>query len=217
MKFQNIREFITLLDVCQHCGQPLSTKLSGKKTPNFLPKYNMDFGSTKFFNTMELDVDNAFKKSKATIYSSTLEDNHLIYQYEMSGQKHNILSIDIDTNQIVGDLDRVQKVFWDNYLALSRECNNKACIDSGKLTVYLSSLFVLERKALKLFPFFLNVELLSVAFNDKIFGLMTVGEINQTFLMASKEVIKKFPPFHLYKIKGSETICNKIQTLVNFS
>lgn len=221
MKFETVREFINLVDRCQHCGKEFTTEIVSKNSPMFSPSYTMTFDDTVFHDKDALRFRRAFKEKVPgdITYESVDEGKYLHFCYKMNEITHKILSIHKDTNNIIGDLDRIQKVFWDHKPVIRRQCYNMECLSKKCITLFEGTTLILERVHKKLFPFLLDHELLTIGHNDGIYGLATshAEYPNVTMLMSQHDTIKQLPPMDLYKIKGGQTIYNKIQTLINFS
>jgi len=218
MKFENIREFLELTKDCQFCGKPLGSRLKPKGTPNFLPRFNMTFEGTEFYDPMERELNNTFtnRRGPEITYGSKLEDDYFHFYYKFNSSLYKIFSINLDNNNLIGEKEKVQKVIWDHKLVVSRFCLDAEC-NHKNAYICDSSMLMMERVNKKLFPFFLAMEVLTITHNNNLYGLMTPYEMQATFLMARREVLKQVPLMALYKIQGRDNIYNKIRTLVNFS
>jgi|SRR5579885_2816300 len=218
MKFNTVRQFMELVPNCQYCGAKLQTSLKAKSAPNFLPRYKMNFDVTEFIDPFELELQNAFSShtGPSISYTSQQDEQFLHFCYKMDNREHKIFSVNVDTNELVGDRDRIQKVIWDHKLVFSRHCPDPNCTQKNAY-ICDSAPLVMERVGKKVYPFFIAMEVLFISHNDTQYGLMTPYEMQATFLMARRDVIKQLPLMNLYKIQGSENIYHKIKTLVNFS
>ncbi len=199
MKFKTIREYMNLVPNCEFCGGTMGLELESKQR-------NWSKGAITF--------------------SSGIVDNFLIFYYAFEGDKHFILSIDLDTNKVCGrSVDHIQKVFWDHELSIARQCSNKEC--AGKHGyVCQSSPLTLERKNIVILPFWNFLEGITVKFGAKKYSLVSSQMLNSTFLYChpleksfspEKNIIKNLPFMPLHNIKGKDNIINKIKTILVFS
>lgn len=235
MKFDTIRHFGDLVPLCPFCNTALKTELSPRLTPDFRPKYNMTFTDTTFYDPLFKSElmgvfgdqvskveDEEAKKRNTMVYTSTEDEDSITFQYEYLGRSHPIFSVAKDTNRIVGDLDRVQKVIWDHKIHLMRYCDSQECQEKGNRYLSETSLVVLERVSKRLCPFHLNLEMAAITPKQRMYGLITPynhAKNHKTLLVAinKNEIISQVPIIHLHNIKNGEVLTNKIQTLITFS
>lgn len=127
----------------------------------------------------------------------------------------NQISINIETNKILSDLDVAQKFIWKRPIALSLECVNEFC--SG---VYMMSTLpiALEINGQSIYSLKIKSEVLIVNINDTQYGLVNdYHKINTTKLVTLGEVLRELPLININRMNGEEFIANKIKTMLTFS
>jgi hypothetical protein len=217
MKFANIVEFENLKRNCEFCGSPLFTEFNPKKVPNIKPQYTMMFDTTLFAGVpgiSEVSPENQIS------YSSQDYQDIVSFYYDFQGRSNLIFSVEKQSNRIIGDLDKVQKVLWDNKLHLVRLCKSTTCAENGNQYYLESSMLVLERIDKRLYSFRPEIEMLAIRPKENSFALISpYNHKNKTFLVAveKSKIISQLPFMYLHRIKGGEVITNKIKTLITFS
>lgn len=205
--YHTIQELINRLECCAGCG-------------NFIVPY--------FYNSGKVNVsvgspEEMSKERVNLAYASKFSDNKLSLCWILHPNELNtILEVDILTNKVSGELERIQNVFWTNTLSLFRYCNNKAC-----KTRYMSesSPLYLERKAMKILPFHLSLEGYFYLREDASgLFLFNSSEMltnkNKTVLASysenavSADVISHLPRIDFSSIKSG--IDKKIKTIITF-
>lgn len=209
MRFNSIAEFMAFTPKCPLCENPLATLFSSKGCP--VPSYyrNIDLENITFYR---------YDQDKNITYSSKLVGENLNFNYniESIGSRDNIIiSVDINTGKISGEVDRVQKVFWDHGLSILTGCSNEECKLQGYMcrTVPLS----LERKKCRVCPFQIEVEALHILINDRRYALSSTKGEDSTILVEGGNIIKVLPRMNLRAITGKNNILNKIKTILVFS
>lgn len=217
MRFNNIKEFENFKIDCEFCGSDMSTELLRKKTPSY-KHYSLDFTSI-----IPSDSKSDFLRELSGEYNMSYAtqdyQNDLVFQYELLGRSHSILSIDKINNEVSGELDKVQKVMWDHELHVLRTCHNPVCSEKGRHYISEGTKLVLERVNKKICPFRLEAEMLTIEHRGKTYGLLSAYDRQETILFTLNEnkIIHRLPFMHLHKIRGGEVIFNKIKTLLVFS
>jgi len=217
MKFGSIQEFMDLVPKCEHCGWVLGTFIKSKNIPTHAHGYTMGFDKTTFDDPFNIQLNAAFTDTSQVTYHSIEDMKFLHFCYKINESLNPIFSIDKTTNAVKGDRDKIQRVIWDHKPVIRKQCINDECHSLKRNYIYEGSPMVLERVNQRIYPFFLDTEVLTIGYNDSVYGLMTTYENRTTYLMAQHAMIKQLPETPLYRIKGSETIYNKIKTLINFS
>lgn len=221
MRYDTIREFMSLKADCEFCSQPLSTRIISRNVPNHLPSFIMDFNDSKFFNGFELVANQMIKDMKdipQISYHSAIDGDEIGFFYKFKDTVRMIYSVNVDTNKISNiTVDRMQRIVWDHKPLIIRNCNTKSCQDIKQGYACESTALHLERKSNRFLPTSLDIEVLSIGFRDKTYMLSSSKSLNGTFLVCKSEVIKKLPFMPLYPIKGADNITNKIKTIITFS
>jgi hypothetical protein len=146
-----------------------------------------------------------------------MTDNLLNFHYEFTGDwtQHLIFSVDIDTNKIIGDVDKVQKVIWDNELSLKRACPNEDCEMQGYFCE--TERLYLERKANKILPFQIEMECLNAIIKGNRYMLANnLGDEKTSLFSYNTGMVAQLPHMDLHAITGKNNIVNKIQTILVF-
>lgn len=220
--FRNIREYSELYSECQFCGKALTTRISGQYQPTDL-SYHMDFDQTSFTTSLERDINHIISKLGDTPKLRFLSEeypNSLTYFYTINNTNYPILSIDKDTSKVTGNIDNMQRVFWDHKLSIIRICDSQECKDPMRGYVSDTKELVLERKQGIIYPFYFKIEALHVNLGDKKYALSSMYELKRTYLMSLDrgiDLMQPLPFMNLYKIKGGETIIQKVKTILVFS
>lgn len=221
MTKMSIREFMSLVQECQFCGQPLTTRLIGKSVPNHHPQYDMDFDGTEFYDEAQRLAAQLMKRlgdEPQISYLSGFGNNELRYYYQLGQTVRPILSIDIDTGKISGNsVENIQNVIWDHKLVLTRHCNSEICKPLKQGYVCESSPLYLERKKCAIIPTSIETEVYSIKIRDKVFSLMSSPGLKGTFLVTGGELIQELPHMPLHRLRGADVITNKIKTIITFS
>jgi hypothetical protein len=211
---------MNLLPVCDFCGAPIGTQLEGRNTPDFAQAYRMDFNRTSFgYDMADISEDlldiMGDAKDKIT-YVSDVTDNLINFYYSIDGNKHPILSINIDNNKVIGSADRVQKVIWDHKLAVSSVCMSKDCKYGY---VNESTPIYLERKGGTIFPLDISLEAYTAEINGKNYMLTSSLDYGKTVIYSceNEKFVTQLPFMYLYTIRGKDNIINKIKTYMVFS
>ena len=204
----NIKEFIQLRDKCMFCGSFMHYKLISDHKPNFRVQ---QYAANNWHYLYDTYVPNNREQYEAT-YTSLIENDKLTFYYEFNNRKCLILSIDINTGKIYGELDKIQKVLWDHTLHLAGSCLNSNTHKESEYRCFSTPL-VLERKNSVIMPIDLYAELLT---HNK-FHLGTDYEHKRTNLMNDNFfTIKTLPLIEQYKIVDGETAIQKIKTILVF-
>lgn len=214
IKLNNIREFIDLVNHCQFCDNNLNLTIQHESVPTGA-RYVMDFNDTTFESKLGASIrtfDRSFKGSSITYYSE-FNDPKLSFSYMLNNKSYEIFSVNVDTNEVNGDLDKIQKVIWDFKLLLERTCiQNK-----DKRYLIKTTPLVLERRSKKICPMFVHSEICRIEQDEKEYVIVTDYARMQSHIAMGIELIKTIPVIPLYKIKDGDKMFNKIKTLITFS
>lgn len=209
MKFNSIAEFVSTIPKCLFCNSEPGVILCSGKSPKFRPNYNMGYFDTTF--GAPYVESNDIKYKSVLVYKE-----FLAFYYILNEKEYTILSIDINTGKINGDIDRLQKVFWDHELSIVSGCSNTECKMQGYLC-QTTPLF-LERKKSRICPFWIDTEAMNVIFDDKRYSLSSSRGSDQTSLYGQGySLVKVLPRMDLRAMTDKDKVINKIKTILVFS
>ena len=172
--------------------------------------------------------DKDYCSDRAMKYHSHLQDNEFIYMCKFKTLNMNrIFSVNIETNDLFGDIDNACNVIWKNNLTLSVRCVNEWCVGSGNVYSYISSPITVERNNSKLSPIVFDAIMLTCPMKDKRISLFNSIESEQTHLMGRKidpygnitniKIIASIPRIPIHDLKNKLEIEKKMKTLLLFS
>ena len=215
MRFNTIRDFIKLTPQCPFCKEPLSLEIFGSNLNGDLIVPLIPWSIKKYITGYGTTINDGIKK---TICSSELTDKYISFYIGFSGCETNNLAfrIELDTNQVHGATENVQRLIWHYALCFNKLCVNKEC-NENNFFQYQSSSFLLERNFNRICPFFLTAELLCVTINDTKYCLITPYEVENSYIIDSKDIIATLPRINLHSLNDGDVIINKIKTMILFS
>jgi len=220
----SINELNSRVTNCAGCGTIARAFLcTGDGNDNFIPK-----NSVLLHEKINLDqCDLQQKFNDEIVYTSYYENNflHFCWFYGLKNMDptrkiHSIFKINIHTNEIIGDFEHVQNLFWTKKLSMYHVCCNDLCEDAYMAE---TETLVFERKSKRLYPFELVLEGYGHKEKDAIYFLFNSQEKrfkSNTILMKYNEtltkgtIITKLPTMNFTNIKSD--IDKKIKTILTF-
>lgn len=207
IKTETIRDYINMVGVCPDCGHYLTPTLAfivPAKT-----SYTMDFEETKFGKYY------GTKTNYDISYKSEFKDSVLSFYYEIDDKFHKIFSINVDTNKVNGEMEKVQKVIWDFNLSIDLSCAVEQCDDLQYLIK--SRPLILERKNNVISHIICHAEIARIEYEKKKYSMISEFGTMKTYVAVNDKIVSNVPLIPIYKIKDRQKILNKIKTLVIFS
>lgn len=161
--------------------------------------------------------------NRASKYHSFIEGKKIVYMFRLKStlNMNRIFSIDMETNDLEGNIDNSSNVIWNNNITLAVRCVNEWCVGSGYTYTYTSTPISIERNNSKITPIVLDIEFISIpqkrGWIDENVSLINSVESKETHLLGRRKIISSVPKIPIHKLKDKSSIEQKIKTLLLFS
>ncbi len=217
MRFENIHDFISLMDKCPFCNNKLELSLNSRNIINQDPL-------TKLYCITYPEEPSRYSFEHELYhvgYFSRLKEDELSCWscYDPEEHKVKVFSVNIYNNQLTtyGLTKNIQKIILEYDMFLLKKCDNRDCLRSGFKYRYQSSNLVLGTLTRRIYPLVISAEAVTVIIDSKKFSLISSIDSPNTYLLDSKNTIATLPKLDLYKMLDKDYLIKKIKTYVLFS
>lgn len=223
----NINDLHLRVSNCAGCGTSVHTFIcTNDGSGNYVSKKSALFNEKVDLNQYDSN-NNAERKSNRIIYTSYCENKYLnfCWFYESPAlsttrELNPIFKLNIYNNEIIGDPESIQNLFWHKMIVLFHVCCNELCNNA-----YMAETeqLIFERKNKKFMPLRLNLEGYTHKANEYMYFFFNSTEqlfrSNTTLMRYGPDltrgtVVTKLPLMDFSTIKTG--IDKKIKTILTF-